>query len=196
MKKPSQRRKAVRDDGRDGRICGWLRGGFCAGCRRRHLYRSTGEEPKKRAEVMTDEPDKAGKPKNALIAFAAVMLIAVIAFYVFIHYRVIQPSLHEATLYIEGATAQDLRRDKESRKKQNPITISQFMGKPYAQVSIQEVLERMIHEGTTINLYWENDVWKCLWERQGKRYLGQGLDPEDAIADVLGKSLPSDTPAK
>ena len=83
-----------------------------------------------------------------------------------------------------------MRRDKESRKKQNPVTISQFMGKPYAQGSIQEVLEKMIHEGTTINLYWENDVWKCLWERQGKRYLGQGLVPEDAIADALGKALP------
>src|SRR5215813_10039146 len=115
------------------------------------------------------------------MAVAAVASIALIAFAVFIHYRIIQPTLHEATLHVEGATAQDLRRDKESRKKQNPVTISQFMGKPYAQGSIQEVLEKMIHEGATINLYWENDVWKCLWERQGKRYLGQGLDPEDAI---------------
>jgi hypothetical protein len=145
---------------------------------------------------MTDEPDKAGKPTKALMAAAAIALIAVIAFGVFIHYQIIQPTLHVAMLHVEGPTAQDLRRDKESRKKQNPVTISQFMGKPYAQGSIQEVLEKMIHEGTTINLYWENDVWKCLWGRQGKRYLGQGLDPEDAIADAIGKSLSSDTPAK
>ncbi|MGH9754948.1 MAG: hypothetical protein ACREA2_19395 [Blastocatellia bacterium] len=94
------------------------------------------------------------------------------------------------------ATAQNLRRDEESRKKQNPVTISQYMGKPYTQGSIQEVLEKMIHEGTAIDLYWEKDVWNCNWERHGKKYRGQGLDPEDAIADALGKSLPAETPAK
>jgi hypothetical protein len=77
---------------------------------------------------LINEPYKSDKPTNARMAACAVVLIAVIAFTVFTHYRLIQP-----TLPVEGATAQDLRRDKESRKKQNPVTISQFMGKPYAQ---------------------------------------------------------------
>ena len=70
------------------------------------------------------------------------------------------------------------------------------MGKPYTQGSIQEVLKKMIHEGAAIDLYWDRDVWNYLWERHGKKYRDQGLDLEDAIADALGKSLPSDTPSK
>jgi hypothetical protein len=119
------------------------------------------------------------------------LTLAALAAYGFTHYQLVQLRPPEI-----GTTLQDLRRDEELRKKQNPVTISQYMGKPYTQGSIQEVLEKMIHEGSAIDLYWDRYIWNCLWERHGKKYRGQGLTPEDAIADALGKFLPSETPAK
>jgi hypothetical protein len=98
---------------------------------------------------------------------------------------------------VVAETEQNLDRGKEERKKQNPITISRFMGRSYNQVLIQDVLNKMIHEGSALDLYWvRENVWSCRWERHGKKFIGLGLDPEDAIAATLVQALPAASPTQ
>ena len=89
--------------------------------------------------------------------------------------------------------AKSLEQTKEERKKQNPITIGQFMGKPYNQAMLSEVLQKMANEGTDLDLYlvWGN-AWACNWTRHENQFKGIGLDPEDAIANAISQYLGKD----
>src|SRR5262249_16820995 len=71
---------------------------------------------------------------------------------------------------------EEVNRTKEQRIKQNPITISQYMGKAYNQVTLSEILQKMINEGSDLDLYWAADnLWGCTWTRHEKRFWGRGL---------------------
>jgi hypothetical protein len=53
----------------------------------------------------------------------------------------------------------------------------------------------MIHEGSALDLYWvRENVWSCRWERHGKKFIGLGLDPEDAVAAAIVQWLPAASP--
>jgi hypothetical protein len=131
--------------------------------------------------------------QTSVKVYLYIMLAMAIFFIAFAGYASHQ--MQELRPAVLDGTEQDLDRGKEERKKQNPITISRFMGKPYSQVTMQDVLNKMIHEGSALDLYWvRENVWSCRWERHGKKFIGLGLDPEDAVAAAIVQWLPAASP--
>jgi hypothetical protein len=74
---------------------------------------------------------------------------------------------------------------------QTSANIQEFMGMPAKECRLQDVLDKMTQEGSSVLLNWGEDTnnWECSWITGGRRYVSHAAWLEGAIAHCIGQVL-------